>query len=213
MTINANLEKVYEAVLAGDREEAVAATRASVDDRLSAASILNQGLIRAMDEVGRRFENGEYFVPEMLISARAMQTALEVLRPLLVDSDVQPVGKMVVGTVKGDLHDIGKNLVAMMVEGAGFEIIDLGADVAPEKFVGAVRDSGAQLVGLSALLTTTLPMMQRTIQAFADSGLRDQVKVIVGGAPVTAGFATEIGADGFAENASRAVTLAKSLVA
>src|SRR5690606_4976546 len=213
MTTNANLERVYEAVLCGDREAAVAATRAAVDDRLSAASILNQGLIRAMDEVGRRFENGDYFVPEMLISARAMQTALELLRPLLVDSDVKPAGKMVVGTVKGDLHDIGKNLVAMMIEGAGFEIIDLGADVAPEKFVSAVRDSGAQLVGLSALLTTTLPMMQRTIQAFADSGLRDQVKVIVGGAPVTAGFATEIGADGFAENASRAVTVAKSLVA
>lgn len=213
MTTNANLERVYEAVLCGDREAAVAATRAAVDDRLSAASILNQGLIRAMDEVGRRFENGDYFVPEMLISARAMQTALELLRPLLVDSDVKPAGKMVVGTVKGDLHDIGKNLVAMMIEGAGFEIIDLGADVAPEKFVSAVRDSGAQLVGLSALLTTTLPMMQRTIQAFADAGLRDQVKVIVGGAPVTAGFAAEIGADGFAENASRAVTVAKSLVA
>jgi len=213
MTTNANLERVYEAVLCGDREAAVAATRAAVDDRLSAASILNQGLIRAMDEVGRRFENGDYFVPEMLISARAMQTALELLRPLLVDSDVKPAGKMVVGTVKGDLHDIGKNLVAMMIEGAGFEIIDLGADVAPEKFVSAVRDSGAQLVGLSALLTTTLPMMQRTIQAFADAGLRDQLKVIVAGAPVTTSFAAAIGTDSFAENASRAVTVAKSLVA
>jgi 5-methyltetrahydrofolate--homocysteine methyltransferase len=208
----ANLEKIYHAVLAGNRDEAVAATRVALDGKTSAASILNDGLIAAMDEVGRRFEGGEYFVPEMLISARAMQTALEVLRPHLVASDVQPIGKMVVGTVKGDLHDIGKNLVAMMVEGAGFEIIDLGADVAPEKFVSAVRDSGAQLVGLSALLTTTLPMMQTTIAALADAGLRDEVKVIVGGAPVTAGFAEQIGADGFAENASRAATLARSLV-
>lgn len=208
-----NLDRVYDAVLAGNRDEAVAATRAALDGAVPAASILNDGLITAMDEVGRRFEEGEYFVPEMLISARAMQTALNVLRPHLVASDVQPIGKMVVGTVKGDLHDIGKNLVAMMVEGAGFEIIDLGADVAPETFVSAVRDSGAQLVGLSALLTTTMPMMQSTIATLAEAGLRDQVKVIVGGAPVTAGFAEQIGADGFAENASRAATLAKSLVA
>ncbi len=157
------------------------------------------------------FEEGEYFVPEMLIAARAMKAGLAILKPMLVDSGVEPVGKVAVGTVKGDLHDIGKNLVAMMLEGAGFEIVDLGTDVTPEQFVAAVKD-GVDLVGLSALLTTTMPSMEATIKAIEAAGLRDQVKVMIGGAPVTAEYARQIGADGFAPDASQAVTLAKSLI-
>lgn len=206
------LEPVYQAILTGAREQAAEATQSLVNDGLDATVILNDGLISAMAEVGRLFENNEYFVPEMLISARAMQSALGIIRPLLVDADVKPVGKMVVGTVQGDLHDIGKNLVAMMVEGAGFEIIDLGTDVEPEAFVEAVRDSKAQLVGLSALLTTTLPMMEKTIQALSEAGLRDEVKVMIGGAPATPDLAQKIGADAFAADASQAATLARKLI-
>ncbi len=207
-----NLEPVYQAILTGARDQAAEATQSAVDAGLEASVILNQGLIAAMTEVGRLFENNEYFVPEMLISARAMQAALGIIRPLLVDADVKPVGKMVVGTVQGDLHDIGKNLVAMMVEGAGFEIIDLGTDVEPDSFVEAVRDSKAELVGLSALLTTTLPMMEKTIQALTEAGLRDEVKVMIGGAPATPDLAEKIGADAFAADASQAATLARKLV-
>ena len=207
-----NLEPVYQAILTGARDQAAEATQSAVDAGLEASVILNQGLIAAMTEVGRLFENNEYFVPEMLISARAMQAALGIIRPLLVDADVKPVGKMVVGTVQGDLHDIGKNLVAMMVEGAGFEIIDLGTDVEQDSFVEAVRDSKAELVGLSALLTTTLPMMEKTIQALTEAGLRDEVKVMIGGAPATPDLAEKIGADAFAADASQAATLARKLV-
>ena len=206
-----NIERVMEAVLTGNRDEAVAGTEAALADGVAPVSLLNEGLISAMDEVGRLFEEGEYFVPEMLVSARAMQGALEKLRPHLVESDVKPTGTMVVGTVKGDLHDIGKNLVAMMVEGAGFEIVDLGTNVSPEQFVAAIRDAKANLVGLSALLTTTLPMMKDTIKAIEEAGLRDQVKIIIGGAPTTPELAREIGADGYAPDASRAATLAKTL--
>jgi 5-methyltetrahydrofolate--homocysteine methyltransferase len=210
--MNPKLESVYQAILTGARDQAAEATQSVVDDGLDATVILNDGLIAAMAEVGRLFENNEYFVPEMLISARAMQAALGIIRPLLVDADVKPVGKMVVGTVQGDLHDIGKNLVAMMVEGAGFEIIDLGTDVEPDAFVEAVRDSKAELVGLSALLTTTLPMMEKTIQALTEAGLRDEVKVMIGGAPATPDLAEKIGADAFAADASQAATLARKLV-
>ena len=164
-----------------------------------------------MAEVGRLFEEGEYFVPEMLIAARAMKAGLEILKPLLVDSGVKPIGKVALGTVKGDLHDIGKNLVAMMLEGAGFDIVDLGTDISPEQFVEAVQ-AGVDVIGLSALLTTTMPSMEQTISALIDAGLRDQVKVIVGGAPVTAEYARRIGADGFAPDASQAVTVAKTLL-
>jgi 5-methyltetrahydrofolate--homocysteine methyltransferase len=157
------------------------------------------------------FEEGEYFVPEMLVAARAMKAGLEILKPLLVDSGVDPVGKVVLGTVKGDLHDIGKNLVAMMLEGAGFEIVDLGADVSPDQFVAAIRD-GVDVVGLSALLTTTMPAIENTIRAIEESGLRNQVKIIVGGAPVTAEYARQIGADGYAADASQAATLARELI-
>ncbi|NTU64024.1 MAG: cobalamin-binding protein [Chloroflexi bacterium] len=166
----------------------------------------------AMQEVGRLFEEGEYFVPEMLISARAMQTGLALLKPHLVQANVQSAGKVIIGTVKGDLHDIGKNLVAMMLEGAAFEIIDLGVDVSPDKFVEAVKTHQPAIVGLSALLTTTMPNMKTTIEALKTAGLRDQVKVIIGGAPVTETYASDIGADGFATDASRAVTVTKSLI-
>ena len=179
---------------------------------LDASAILQDGLIAAMGEVGALFEEGEYFVPEMLVAARAMKVGLAILQPLLVDAAVEPVGQVVIGTVRGDMHDIGKNLVGMMLEGAGFKIIDLGTDVAPEKFIEAIKESGANIVGLSALLTTTMPSMERTINALSAAGVRDQVKIIVGGAPVTAEYAQKIGADGFAADASQAATIAKSLL-
>jgi 5-methyltetrahydrofolate--homocysteine methyltransferase len=205
------LKTIYEAVLDGDMEAAEAGVRAALEGSVSAPDILNVALIPAMGEVGRLFEEGDYFVPEMLIAARAMKAGLAIIKPLLVDSGIEPVGKVAIGTVKGDLHDIGKNLVAMMLEGAGFEIMDLGTDVTPESFVKAVQD-GAQIVGLSALLTTTMPGMSNVIEAIQDAGLRDQVKVIIGGAPVTAEYAEQIGADGFAPDASQAASLAKTLM-
>jgi 5-methyltetrahydrofolate--homocysteine methyltransferase len=184
----------------------------ALDAGLDPQVILNDGMVSAMSEVGRLFEEEEYFVPELLISARAMQAGLAVLKPCLVKADYQPVAKVVAGTVKGDQHDIGKNLVCMMLEGASFEIVDLGADVSPEKFVEAVRSSGASIVAMSALLTTTMPNMKATIEALKNAGLRERVKVMVGGAPLTSQYAEQIGADGFAPDASRAVILAKSLV-
>jgi len=165
-----------------------------------------------MTEVGRLFEDGEYFVPEMLISARAMQTGLVLLKPALKEVDFKSRGRVVIGTVKGDLHDIGKNLVAMMLEGAGFEIVDLGTDVTPEKFAAAIRENDPQIVAMSALLTTTMLSMESTVNFLKEAGVRDQVKIIVGGAPVTEDYARQIGADGFSRDASRAVALAKSLV-
>ena len=164
-----------------------------------------------MAEVGRMFEEGEYFVPEMLIAARAMAAALGLLKPHLVEQGVKPIGKVAIGTVKGDLHDIGKSLVAMMLEGAGFEIMDLGVDVAPEKFVSALND-GAQIVAMSALLTTTMPNMKATIAAIEKAGLRAQAKIMIGGAPVTQAYADEIGADGYAPDASSAVRKARALI-
>jgi 5-methyltetrahydrofolate--homocysteine methyltransferase len=205
------LKTIYEAVLDGDMEAAEAGVRVALEGSVSAPDILNVALIPAMGEVGRLFEEGDYFVPEMLIAARAMKAGLAIIKPLLVDSGIEPVGKVAIGTVKGDLHDIGKNLVAMMLEGAGFEIMDLGTDVTPESFVKAIQD-GAQIVGLSALLTTTMPGMSNVIEAIQDAGLRDQVKVIIGGAPVTAEYAEQIGADGFAPDASQAASLAKTLM-
>lgn len=204
------MEKVYLAVLEGDLSATIDEVQTALATGTSASAILQQGLIAAMEEVGHLFEAGEYFVPEMLISARAMQAGLEILKPQLVASGVEPVGKVVIGTVKGDLHDIGKNLVAMMLEGAGFEIVDLGTDVSPEQFIAALDD--VDILGLSALLTTTLHSMESTIQAIQAAGLRDKVKIIVGGAPVTAEYAHKIGADGFAADAGQVVTLAKSLI-
>jgi 5-methyltetrahydrofolate--homocysteine methyltransferase len=166
-----------------------------------------------MNEVGRRFECDEYYVPELLLSARAMKGSLELLRPLLAASGAQPVARVVIGTVKGDLHDIGKNLVSSMLEGGGFEVVDLGTDVTPEKFIEAIKQHRANIVALSALLTVTMPMMKQTIEALKQASLRDQVKVIVGGAPVTGEYAESIGADGYSESATGAVALARQLAA
>jgi 5-methyltetrahydrofolate--homocysteine methyltransferase len=206
------LQPLYEAVLEGDMDGAAKGVEAALGDNIAPGDILLTCLIPAMEEVGRLFEEGEYFVPEMLIAARAMKAGLEILKPLLVDSGVEPAGKVVLGTVEGDLHDIGKNLVAMMLEGAGFEVIDLGTDVSPDKFVETVKN-GIDIVGLSALLTTTMPNMANTIKAIDEAGLRDKVKIIVGGAPVTSDYAQQIGADGYASDASQAATLAKQLIA
>lgn len=206
------LKEIYDSILEGNAGLVTEKTQVALDNGIATSVILNEGMIAAMTEVGRLFEEGEYFVPEMLIGARAMQAGLTVLRPYLVADDVKPIGVVALGTVKGDLHDIGKNLVAMMVEGAGFEINDLGTDVDPETFVEAIR-KGASVIGLSALLTTTIPMIEKTIMAIDVAGLRDQVKIMVGGAPVTADFAQQIGADGYAPDASQAAKLAKSFVA
>lgn len=207
-----HLENLYKTILHGNMGETGAYVQAALDANILPHEILQNGMIAAMSEVGTLFEEGEYFVPEMLISARAMQAGLAILKPKLVTAGIEPIGTAAFGTVKGDLHDIGKNLVAMMLEGAGFEIIDLGTDVPAEKFVEAVKN-GADIIGLSALLTTTMPAMENTIQAIRSAGLREQVKIIVGGAPVTAEFASQIDADGFAPDASQAATLAKSFVA
>jgi corrinoid protein of di/trimethylamine methyltransferase len=208
----ADLQKLYDAVLNGDQKTAVAVTQEALAEGIAPLELITKYMIPAMDEVGRRFECEEYFVPELLLSARAMKGALELLRPLLAASGAQPAGRIVIGTVKGDLHDIGKNLVASMLEGGGFEVIDLGADVAPEKFIQAVQEKNAQIVALSALLTVTMPSMRKTIDALREAGVRDKVKVMVGGAPVTPQFAREIGADGYGENATAAVALARQFV-
>lgn len=211
--MSSTLETIYEGILDGNTNLVVEKIKLALDEGVEAVDILNKGMIAAMGEVGRLFEEGEYFVPEMLIAARAMQKGLEILKPYLSEDDVQSPGKVVIGTVKGDLHDIGKNLVAMMLEGAAFEVVDLGTDVSPEKFIEAALESGAQIVAMSALLTTTMPNMKRTIDAMNEAGIRDKVKVMIGGAPITQAYADQIGADGFAEDASRAVAKAKSLLA
>ena len=206
------IKEIYQGVLDGDKDLVVEGVSQALIEKISAETILKEGMMTAMSEVGRLFEEGEYFVPELLVAARAMQGGLEILRPLLVAEDVEPVGTIVIGTVKGDLHDIGKNLVSMMMQGAGFEVNDLGTDVEPDKFVEAVRASGAKLVAMSALLTTTMANIPATIQAFDQAGLRGQVKIMVGGAPVTDQYAKQIGADGYAADASQAAKLALSLV-
>ncbi len=207
----ADLKKLYDAVLNGDAKTAVAVTNEALAAGVDPLELVTTYMIPAMDEVGSRFECEEYFVPELLLAARAMKGALEIIRPLLAAQGAQPVARVAIGTVKGDLHDIGKNLVASMLEGAGFEVIDLGADVPPQKFVDAVKERNVNIVCLSALLTVTMPMMKTTIAALNDAGVRGMVKVMVGGAPVTEQYAKEIGADGYSENAGTAVTLARSL--
>ncbi len=204
--------KIYTSVLEGDAPGTEANVTYALDEGVEAGKILNESLIAAMDEVGKRFENGEYYVPEMLIAARAMQAGLGLLKPHLVEAGIESAGKVVIGTVKGDLHDIGKNLVAMMLEGAGFEIIDLGTDVSPDQFRAAVQEHNPQIMGVSALLTTTMQSMKSTIEVLEEAGVRDTVKIIIGGAPVTDEFAKEISADGYAPDASRAVAVAKSLL-
>jgi len=205
------IELIFNAVLKGDVDTVQQQTQAAIEAGMDPDKILNQGLIASMKEVGHLYETREFFVPEMLIAARAMQSGLNLLRPFLLESGVQPAGKIIIGTVQGDLHDIGKNLVSMMMEGAGFEVDDLGTDVSPDTFVESVK-AGADILALSSLLTTTMPSMESTIKAIADAGIRDQVKIIVGGAPVTQEYADLIGADGFAADASRATSLAKELV-
>ena len=205
-------ETIYEGVLKGNRDSVAEATRAALAAKMSAGSLLNEAMIPAMAEVGRLFEANEYYVPEMLIAARAMKAGLAILRPQLVAEDVEPKGRVALGTVKGDLHDIGKNLVAIMIEGAGFEVVDLGVDVSPDVFVKAAQDDKVQVIGLSALLTTTMPSMKSTIAALNEAGVRDKVKVIVGGAPLTQKYADEIGADGYGRDAAAAANLVKSLL-
>lgn len=205
------LETLYQSVLDGERAVMQGNVQAALDEGHSPRTVLD-AMIKALSEVGRLFEIGEYFVPEMLISAHAMQQGMEVLKPHLLAAKVESAGVVVVGTVKGDLHDIGKNLVCMMLEGAGFQIFDLGVDVSPEKFVSAVQEKQPQILALSAMLTTTMFSMKSTIEALAEAGLLSQLKVIIGGAPVTSTFAEQIGADGYAPDASQAVPLAKSFV-
>jgi corrinoid protein of di/trimethylamine methyltransferase len=208
-----DLEKLHEAVLQGDWKTAAAVTKDAIADGVAPLTIVTGCLVPAMDEVGRRFDCEEYFVPEMLLSARAMKASMAIIRPLLAASGAQPIGRVVIGTVKGDLHDIGKNLVASMLEGGGFEVIDLGADVPPERFIDAASARNANLVALSALLTVTMTSMKTTIDAFRTAGLREKVKIMVGGAPVTQQYADAIGADGFGDSAGAAVALARRLVA
>ena len=206
------IQAIHDGIVDGSRAVVTQKVQEALDAHLDPQVILNQGLVAAMSKVGQLFEDGEYFVPEMLVSARAMQEGLNLLKPHLLAGDIKPMGKVVAGTVKGDLHDIGKNLVCMMLEGAGFTIQDLGADVSPEAFVEAVRQGDVDLVAMSALLTTTMANMKVTIQALEEAGLRSQVKVMIGGAPVTEAYAQQIGADGYAPDASRAVKLAHKLI-
>jgi 5-methyltetrahydrofolate--homocysteine methyltransferase len=209
----ANLREIADFLKAGNAPKVKEMVQAAVDEGVEPTDILNSALIVGMGEIGVLFKNNEVYVPEVLIAARAMKAGLGILKPLLIEKDVKPVGKVVVGTVKGDLHDIGKNLVAMMLEGAGFQVIDLGIDVSPEKFLEAVRDNHADCIAMSALLTTTMPGMKDTIEAFKAAGLRDQVRIMIGGAPVTQNFADEVGADGYAPDAASAADLAKELIA
>ena len=204
-----SFEKIYQAIVEGNAEITTAEVSAAIEQGLPAGDILRQACIPAMTEVGRLFESCEIFVPEMLVSAWAMQKALDLLRPHFIEGDLKAAGKIVIGTVSGDLHD---NLVCIMFEGAGFEVIDLGTDVAPETFVQAIQENRPDLVGMSALLTTTMPSMEKTIQAMQEAGIREQVKIMIGGAPITDDYAAKIGADEYAPDAGSAARKAKELL-
>ncbi len=206
------LEELADNIIKGQAPKVEELTQKALDDGANPEKVLQEGLIAGMNVVGTKFKANEFYVPEVLIAARAMKAGMKILRPKLADSGVEPVGRFVIGTVKGDLHDIGKNLVSMMMEGAGFEVIDLGVDVSPEKFVAAVEENKAHFLGLSALLTTTMVNMQGTIDALKSGGLRDNVKVVVGGAPLTQKFADDIGADGYAPDAASAVDIIKEMM-
>ena len=206
------LDDIREALIEGDMSSVTAGVAEALTQGAEPARILNDALIAGMINVGELFEEGEYFVPEMLIAARAMQAGIAILKPKLIEQDIKPLGKVVVGTVKGDLHDIGKNLVAMMLQGVGFEVIDLGTDVTPEKFVEAVKAQNAQFIGMSALLTTTMPGMRAVIESLKQAGLRDQVSVMIGGAPVTQKYADDIGADIYAPDGPSAARKAKAIL-
>ncbi len=208
-----DLKQLHDAVLNGDAKTAKSVTEQAIAAGVDPLKLVQEYMVPAMAEVGRRFECNEYFVPELLLAARAMKGSLELIRPLLVASGAQPVGRVAIGTVKGDLHDIGKNLVAAMLEGGGYEVIDLGVNVTPEQFVTAVKEKNANIIAMSALLTTTMPSMRTTVDALKQAGVREKVKILVGGAPITQRYAEEIGADGFTESAAGAVGLAKKVVA
>ncbi len=208
----AQLQELSDAIIKGDRNAAGELTDALLSAGTAAKEVLDGGLIRGMAVVGEKFKNNEFYVPEVLVAARAMSAAMEKIRPQLVAAKVEPVGTVAIGTVRGDLHDIGKNLVAMMLEGAGFEIVDLGVDCGPDDFVGAVKEKSANLIAMSALLTTTMPAMQDTVEALEAAGIRDKAKVIIGGAPVTDKFAEQIGADGYAPDAASGVDIAKEVL-
>ena len=208
-----DLKELYEAVVSGNAKATQAITQQALADGVDPLKLVNEYMVPAMDEVGRRFEANEYFVPELLISARAMKASLELIRPILTARGDKPVGRVAIGTVKGDLHDIGKNLVGSLLEGGGFEVIDLGVNVSPEKFIATVNEKQANIIARSALLTTTMPSMKTTIDALKQAGVREKVKVLIGGAPITQKYADEIGADGYSENAVGAVALAKKAVA
>jgi len=208
-----DLKPLYDAILAGDAKTAKTFTGQALAAGVDPVKLVQEHMVPAMGEVGRRFECNEYFVPELLLAARAMKAALELVRPLLVAGGVQPAGRVAIGTVKGDLHDIGKNLVSAMLEGGGYEVVDLGVNVTPEQFVAAVKEKNVQIVALSALLTTTMPSMKSTIDALKQAGVRGKVKVLIGGAPVTQKYANEIGADGYGESAANAAGLARQVLA
>ncbi len=208
----ADLQALAAAVINGKNEEAECLTREAIEAGIDPGTIINDGLIAGMTVVGEKFKNNEFYVPEVLIAARAMQSAMSLVKPLLGEDEIISKGKVVIGTVKGDLHDIGKNLVAMMLEGGGYEVIDLGVDVAPEKFVSAAVENNADVIALSALLTTTMPSMKDTVDALTEAGLKGKIKVIIGGAPVTQSYADEIGADGYAPDAASAVDKVNELL-
>ncbi len=209
----ATFEAIADSILNGRRKAVTALVNEALEEGKSAEDILNKGMIAGMNEVGVLFKNNEIYVPEVLIAARAMYSALDILKPVLAQQDVASAGVVAIGTVEGDLHDIGKNLVAMMLEGNGFTVIDLGTDVKPEQFIDAVENQGATIVAMSALLTTTMPKMKETIEALKEKGLRDKVKVMIGGAPVTQAYCDAIGADGYSSDAASAADLAKKLIA
>ena len=206
------LDEMNTSVIEGDRDKVEELTRQALEQGIEVKAILNEGMIAAMDVVGQRFESGEMFIPEMIVAGEAMTRGLNILRPLFKESGIKPQGTVVIGTVKGDMHSIGKSLASMMMEGAGFKMIDLGVDVSPNQFVKSAREEEAQLVGMSALLTTTMPSMKATIDALKEAGLIDKVKTLIGGAPVTQEYANKIGADGYAPDAALAVRKAKELV-
>ncbi len=206
------LEKMAESLIAGKVDEVTELTQKALDANISSKDILEKGLLAGMDVVGKRFKANDMFIPEVLRCAKCMHGAMEILRPLLAETGVETAGTFVIGTVKGDLHDIGKNLVGMMFEGAGFQVVDLGIDLEPAAFVEAIKEHKASLFGMSALLTTTMPKMAETVNAIKEAGIRDQVKIMIGGAPVTAEFAKEIGADAYASNAASAVDKGKELL-
>ena len=208
----ADLSALAENLINGKAQEVKVLTQKALDEGVPPGEILNGGLIKGMNVVGERFKNNEFYVPEVLIAARAMHAGMDILKPKLVESGVEPIGRVLLGTVKGDLHDIGKNLVAMMLEGAGFEVIDLGIDVSPEKFVQAVSERGGDVIAMSALLTTTMTQMKTTLEALEEAGVKGKVKTLIGGAPVTQNYADEIGADGYARDAASAADKAKELL-